>query len=212
MALSDAELARRNTVMLRNANTLSKRVPMALQKEQRTLAREVQRRQYADNDVKALGLLYEYVDRVMSLAKGTIACKRGCATCCHAEIALWQPEADLIAAKIGVPARRLERDSSRYGTPYTTTKAPCPFLVNGACSIYAHRPLACRTMVNFDVDSTVCQFEHRDSTPVPMINRTSTFAGVYEALNIIIERNGGGAGDIREFFGETVDFSASRTT
>lgn len=188
--------------MLRNAETFSRRIPMDLQKEQRTLAREVQRRQYADNDVKALGLLYGYVDRVMALAKGSVACKQGCATCCHAEIALWQPEADLIAAKTGRPARRLTSDS-RYGTPYTTTKTPCPFLLAGSCSIYAHRPLVCRTMVNFDVDNTVCQFEHRDSTPVPMINRSTTFAGVYEAFNIIIDRNGGGAGDIREFFGDS---------
>lgn len=36
-----------------------------------------------------------------------------------------------------------------------------------------------------------------------MIDRATTFGGVYEAFNLIVHRNGGGAGDIREFFGES---------
>ncbi|KAF7961460.1 hypothetical protein AWV80_33085 [Cupriavidus sp. UYMU48A] len=129
----------------------------------------------------------------MALTKGLVACKRGCSACCHSEIALYQPEADLIAAKTGLPVRQIPRDPARRSTPYATTKAPCPFLHDGACSIYAHRPLVCRTMVNFDADSTVCQFEHRDNTPVPMIDRASSFTGVFEAYyNVIVRRNGGG--------------------
>ncbi|MFJ1258779.1 YkgJ family cysteine cluster protein [Cupriavidus sp. CuC1] len=204
MVLPASEVSRRKTIMLRNADAFSKRVPLALQKEQRGLAREIQRRQYRDNDVKALGVLYDYVDRVMAHGKGNVACKRGCSACCKAEIALWQLEADLIAAKTGVAVRSVPLDPGRKMTPYTMTTSPCPFLVNETCSIYAYRPLACRTMVSFDADSTLCQFDHRFDTPaLMMIDRATTFGGVYEAFNVILHRNGGGAGDIREFFGES---------
>jgi len=204
MTLTEADVARRRTVMLRNVSKLSSRVPAALEKEQRGLTREVQRRQYADNDVKALVLLYDYVDRVMALAKGTVACKHGCSACCHGEVALFQPEADLIAAKTGRPAKTLAQER-RQGTPYTMTTVPCPFLKNDACSIYAHRPMVCRTLVHFDTDNTLCQFEHRHNVTVPMIDRASTFAGVYEAYGVILARRVGGAGDIREFFGDSLD-------
>ena len=202
MSLPTDELAKRRTVMLRNLDAISKKVPAALEKEQRGLLREVQRRQYAADPVKAMGLLYGYLDRVTRYMSGNIACKRGCNWCCHGEIALWQPEADYIAAKTGIPANQLPLQLRRTSTAYTATHQPCPFLQDGACSVYAHRPLACRMTVNLDVDDTVCRFEHRDDTNVPLVDRATTFKGVFSAFQVIVERNGGGAGDIREFFGE----------
>lgn len=201
MALPAAEVERRKPIMIRNANTFSKRVPLELEKAQRGLLREVQRRLYADDDLKALELLYNYVDRVMSHAQGVVACKRGCSSCCRNEIALWQVEADMISAKTGLAVNKISVDPARRTTPYTGTKTPCPFLDEEACTIYAYRPLACRTMVNFDADSTICQFEHRDDTQTVQMNPGQTFSGVYEALSVILRRHGGGAGDIREFFG-----------
>ncbi len=33
----------------------------------------------------------------------------------------------------------------------------CPFLRDSACSIYAHRPTVCRTLLNLDDDALLCE-------------------------------------------------------
>ncbi|WP_083293393.1 YkgJ family cysteine cluster protein [Hydrogenophaga sp. PML113] len=47
---------------------------------------------------------------------------------------------------------------------------PCVFLTGGRCSIYAHRPLACRTLVNMDDTSVLCELEPGVAVPVPYGN------------------------------------------
>ncbi|CDN90608.1 hypothetical protein BN948_05053 [Hydrogenophaga intermedia] len=101
------------------------------------------------------------------------ACRHGCAHCCHIAVSVPEVEAKLIAAKTG---RRLQRplrprsladgaDEHDYGYD-----DPCVFLEGGRCSIYEHRPLACRTLVNMDDSAVLCELQQGMSVPVPYGN------------------------------------------
>ncbi|MEZ4240822.1 MAG: YkgJ family cysteine cluster protein [Myxococcota bacterium] len=98
-------------------------------------------------------------------------CRRGCTACCHHPVPLSPAEAHALAAQIaGMPEARREAVEARFaavreqvraagllealeGTlqggelpvgAYLAARIPCPLLEDGACSIYADRPLACR--------------------------------------------------------------------
>lgn len=49
---------------------------------------------------------------------------------------------------------------------------PCTFLKEGQCSIYAHRPLVCRTLVNMDDTDVLCELHPGVAVPVPYANST----------------------------------------
>lgn len=82
-----------------------------------------------------------------------LACRVGCDTCCHsliqvnpvfAFLAIAQARDTMDPDRLQVLAERLAS-----GTPF------CPFLFDGACSIYAARPMVCRGYYSFDV--TQCE-------------------------------------------------------
>ena len=89
--------------------------------------------------------------------KPEIACKKGCAWCCHAYISLSAPEvlhlagwmqanfsaAELDAAKQRV-AEAAERKAGLNWMEQEKLRHPCPLLAENACSVYSARPLACR--------------------------------------------------------------------
>ena len=100
-----------------------------------------------------------------------IACRKGCSACCNYLVALSRPEIAYIRQKLSQmdagyqhsvlkssveSARKILHNSSpiheisQQPTPeqlsrwYASLNLSCPFLVNGVCGIYEHRPLACR--------------------------------------------------------------------
>lgn len=101
------------------------------------------------------------------------ACRNGCAHCCHIAVSVPEVEAKLIAAKTGRrlqrPLRPLSMSDGADVEPYGYDK-PCVFLTDGRCSIYEHRPLACRTLVNMDDTSFLCELEPGVAVPVPYAN------------------------------------------
>ena len=70
----------------------------------------------------------------------------------------------------------------------------CPFLVDGSCSIYAHRPMACRTHLNLDDDDLLCRLVPGIKVPVPYADATQL-----KAFYLAAQPNAELA-DIREFF------------
>ena len=70
---------------------------------------------------------------------------------------------------------------------------PCPFLKQGECSVYEHRPFACRTHLSLDDDDLLCQLIEGVDVPVPYANATMPY-GVFLAAQPNEQ-----LADIREF-------------
>lgn len=126
------------------------------------------------------------------------ACASGCNHCCHIGTAVPRSEAKLISKAIGrkltEPAEVFDiASSSRRSTFFGV---PCTFLVEGKCSIYAHRPLVCRTLVNMDNTDLLCRLVPGGQVPVPYLN-TVEIQGYFAYLTQSEQ-----FADLREWFPE----------
>ena len=74
-----------------------------------------------------------------------LACRRGCAFCCHVDVTVTPLEAIRLWRRAG-DAAPLDSIARR---------APCPLLVDSACSEYEARPYACRAV--FSPDAKACE-------------------------------------------------------
>lgn len=144
-----------------------------------------------------LAAFWEVADEMYRDVGGNVACKRGCSHCCHIAVGVMTVEAELIGKRIGrkprtVPGRTHFRDFD-YGY-----HNPCTFLRDGECSIYEHRPLACRIHFNLDIDPLLCELTPPESSPVPMFNTREHQFGALLLMGGPSNHNR--LGDIREFF------------
>ena len=105
-----------------------------------------------------LGVALRLVDEFARVVEPLAACRRGCAHCCHIRVEMTQLEAERLGSAIGrapnTRQRYMPAEEGAYG--YDT---PCPFLVESDCSIYEHRPFACRKHHSLDVDALFCQLD-----------------------------------------------------
>jgi Fe-S-cluster containining protein len=148
----------------------------------------------------AVEAVYEYVDRYLSTAKNLVACKQGCANCCHGRVWISQAEADLIAARNNREAPKIDRVEDQDSFVIRDASRPCPFLGKDlSCTIYSIRPLMCRTHLNFEPTNELCKFENNDRT-IPLVDREKTIPGALAAFTEILSAHGGGGGDIRRYF------------
>ena len=131
---------------------------MPKKKKQRSIVDKMKRASFPGGEKKHswLGPLldaYFIVDKGVAKAieaerkKGiNLACSKGCSNCCstHKDIPVYPLELKgmfwYVTEKITGPAREtLKRQLNDF-----TKAAPCPLLINGACSIHPLRPMACR--------------------------------------------------------------------
>ena len=84
-----------------------------------------------------------------------LACRRGCSSCCktHQTIPVYPLElvglSWHVTEKVSGPAREVIKNNLRN----YQENDPCPFLVEGVCSVHPMRPVACR---QFNVFDTPC--------------------------------------------------------
>lgn len=142
--------------------------------------------------------------RALAADHGTVvsphaACRPGCTHCCHIPVSMTTTEAELIGRAIGRRPAPLPENLPEVAAGYDN---PCPFLANaagsspGTCSIYEHRPLACRLHFNLDADALLCELQPDGQTvPVPL-GDASAFMRVYA-----FKTGRDAVGDIRHFFG-----------
>ena len=100
------------------------------------------------------------------------ACSSGCSHCCHLAVMVPRSEAKLMAKVMGIkvtePAAVLDLEGANDAMAYLGV--PCTFLVDNRCSIYDHRPMMCRTLVNMDSVDTLCRIVKGVDVPVPYLN------------------------------------------
>lgn len=126
------------------------------------------------------------------------ACKTGCSHCCHIAVAVTEPEAQLIAKHSG---RKLATPVDNGGLRHQAHAEKyyghaCPFLDKQRCSIYEHRPIACRTHLSADRDALLCELlDPEQSAPslVPYVDLSFLKFRTITGADIRIA-------DIREWF------------
>lgn len=139
--------------------------------------------------------IYALVDKLVDAAGPFVPCKRGCSACCYININITEAEAQIIEAQTG---RRYARLTAPIQHPEGKfTGMPCPFLVDGACSIYSVRPFVCRHHLSFNLDAYWCAPERAHLANMPMVS----FSAAKEAHRSVTRLDAGGMhGDIRDFF------------
>jgi hypothetical protein len=105
-----------------------------------------------------------------------VECRKGCAFCCHLNVTATALEAMHIAAILRMGGRAdLERSVSAASEVLSgldpgsrlARKSPCPLLVQGACSIYQARPIACRTLLSLSARACERHFNADNKTAEP---------------------------------------------
>lgn len=140
--------------------------------------------------------IYRLADAFMEHRESFVACKKGCADCCHMNITISTEE----AARIGAASQRVIKTLLKSVRHEVGAFAgiPCPFLdADSACAIYADRPLVCRNHASFDEDAKLCNPTLMNNVQMPMVN----YAGIDEAFgSLILASNDSVLADIRDFF------------
>lgn len=104
-------------------------------------------------------------------------CRAGCSHCCHLETILFRSEAEAIGKEIGRKVATPARDRiismasmAANGMPDVNKIAlehytePCTFLKEDRCSIYEHRPMACRLHFSAEETAEPCRIRGDDIT------------------------------------------------
>lgn len=82
--------------------------------------------------------IYAISDELSKVREPFVACKVGCAFCCHMNVSLTAAEADRLGQAIGRRPSTLSPTIKRSIDHFAGQ--PCPFLDTGnRCSVYAHR-------------------------------------------------------------------------
>ncbi len=110
---------------------------------------------------------------------GPIACREGCAFCCHLYVVTTIPEVFQIAAALrdwapaefGALVARIEAHCSEMaglgGNERRLVRVACPLLVNDRCSVYSIRPMSCRGWNSLDVQG--CEAHYLDPTQLTRV-------------------------------------------
>lgn len=128
-----------------------------------------------------MGFLHDNFGRSARRIPGELsACAKGCSHCCHMWTALRAPEALFI--KTALPASRAAEIGARVEVAHAETEPlpyeqrlalvrPCPLLEDDLCSIYAARPIACRTTAS--TEAAICARAYRllsdEDVPQPLV-------------------------------------------
>lgn len=173
-----------------------------------------------DAPLRALTLLHDAIDReARALAAhhtGRLQCRRGCHACCIDELTVTRVEAERI--------RAAHAELLATGTPHPA--GACAFLdAEGACRVYAERPLVCRTQglpLRFFFEDEAGEIEERrDVCPLnfaegPALDTLGEdecwLVGPHELRLAAIDEEAGGSDETRVRLRDLFSRGASRPT
>ena len=179
---------------LRRLTAFAESLPSNLVKQERQLALELARLN-ASAKVK-MRKVHQLIDKFGAATDGKVACKKGCSDCCKMNVTISDIEAAQIADHTGRRAVALKTsqmpDSSKF------LGQPCPFLTANECSIYDHRPMACRQHFSFDETAYWCH----PSRSLTVELKQLSLSGIDDAYMQILTARGTShnLADIRDFF------------
>ena len=116
------------------------------------------------------------------------ACKAGCSYCCNMAVSITLAEAKAISTHT-----KPDKDLSDAESRKLYTGTPCTFLVEGKCSVYPVRPVACRTYFNMSDIPTLCDVVSYPKQDVPCLNTIQVKIAQVVALRQPFH-------DLRQFF------------
>ncbi|KHK00589.1 YkgJ family cysteine cluster protein [Desulfovibrio sp. TomC] len=141
--------------------------------------------------LEAYAILDAGIARAVAADSRNPACHSGCHACCLQPIPVSSLEVQglrwfALTQLSGRPARLV--GAALLLSP-TGTGERCPFLVDGACSVYALRPMACREFVVF---GRPCQSEEHvealrpeDLLPLPEAAQSRAFAALLPHYGVV---------------------------
>jgi Fe-S-cluster containining protein len=138
--------------------------PNVLLAHVRITARLLKDRQTASPCARAVAYVNALFDRsIPGAASKALACRLGCAHCCHQPVVIYAPEMFFLVAQIrgrnGTAENLLAGAEGARGRARGKSQ-PCPLLEDNACSVYAARPLSCRSFVSLDVNDCISAFRY----------------------------------------------------
>lgn len=105
-----------------------------------------------------------------------VACHKGCQWCCHQAVYANSYELHYLSERVKSViskekiTRWIEASEAKHGVTskmneeqITAHKSPCPLLENGACSVYAIRPMACRIYLSTRLETCVEFYRHPEN-------------------------------------------------
>jgi Fe-S-cluster containining protein len=148
-----------------------------------------------------MAFLYENMGlSTRRLRQVPIACLKGCSHCCHTWVSASAPEVLFVRNTISPKSRERVRESILQAHRATGGKSPderfrmataCPLLNERLCSVYAHRPIVCRTAVSLDANVCERSYVHFSGEAIPSPAWYSTVREGYDvALSGAIRREG----------------------
>lgn len=121
-----------------------------------------------------------------------IACRRGCSHCCHVWVSATGPE--VLFAAAAIPARSRAETAKTIEITNAQTMhfdfeerdnhaIACPLLANNLCTVYAARPVTCRTAASGDAQICERSYLHLSGEPIPM---PAFFMGVRSGYSLAL--------------------------
>lgn len=181
--LSEQEYAQENRARI------IQRLPPKLVAKEEGLLPKFQRNK--GKPLRKLEMLFEFMAELHAPIGPYLPCKKGCSYCCH------NREIEITELEIALIEQRTRHRRRAKPGPAPVHGQPCPFLKDGACSIYAARPFLCRRHMVLTQTSHWCHPDRANTEEFPLL----AFTEVDKVMGLILSESGNATPtDIRRIF------------